>query len=105
MYDDFTVIKRCMSSYGTIIHYAPVRELRTNFRAKEEDIAAAYLEQRWEEVREERNKLLAECDWVVTKYTELGEPIPEEWVIYRTALRDITTFENPDELAWPSKPL
>ena len=94
-----------MSSYGTIIHFAPVRELRTNFGAKEEDIAAAYLEQRWEEVRTERNKLLAECDWVVTKYTELGEPIPEEWAAYRQALRDITGQEDPDEIEWPSKPL
>lgn len=104
MYNEFTVINRCMSSYGTIIHFAPVRELRTNFGAKEEDIAAAYNAQRWEEVRTERSNLLAECDWVVTKYAELGEAVPTEWVEYRQALRDITNQEDPDDITWPTSP-
>lgn len=104
MYNDFTTINRCMSSYGTIIHYAPVRELRSNFGAKEEDIAEAYTSQRWEEVRTERNKRLADCDWVVTKYTELKEDLPIEWSTYRQALRDITSQEDPDAIEWPTKP-
>lgn len=105
MYNDFTVINRCMSSYGTVIHFAPVRELRSNFRSTEEDIAAAYTEQRWEEVRVERNKLLSDCDWVVTKYTELKEDLPVDWSTYRQALRDVTSQVDPDDLVWPTKPL
>ena len=37
-------------------------------------------------LREERNKRLAECDWVVTKYAEYGYNIPKEWRAYRQAL-------------------
>jgi len=60
-------------------------------------------------VREKRDSLLEETDWVVVKYTELGEAIPAEWTTYRQALRDITTHENfpylNDDEDWPAKPV
>ena len=40
--------------------------------------------------RVERNKRLANCDWVVTKSLEAGTAVPSSWSTYRTALRDIT---------------
>lgn len=64
-------------------------------------------------LRRERDIRLYETDWVVTKYTELGEPIPEEWRTYRQALRDITTSGatfDPNHstllgnVDWPVKP-
>ena len=66
-------------------------------------------------LREERNKRLAECDWVVTKYAEYGYNIPKEWRTYRQALRDlpsisyqpeINEFGNlkMDSVAWPTPP-
>ncbi len=54
--------------------------------------------------RAERNALLAESDWVVTKATEAGESIPSAWSTYRTALRDITDDENWPDMDWPAKP-
>lgn len=60
---------------------------------------------RMELLRVERNKLLAETDWVVTKHTEAGTTIPTEWVTYRQALRDITdNYSNLNDVEWPEKP-
>ena len=56
-------------------------------------------------LREERTRLLAETDWVVTKYAERGEPVPQEWQDYRQALRDITENCNHiNEVTWPTNP-
>lgn len=56
-------------------------------------------------LREERNQLLADTDWIVTKSLELGEAIPDEWKQYRQALRDITSLPDfPDDIEWPTKP-
>ena len=55
--------------------------------------------------KEERNQLLAETDWIVTKSLESGEAVPDEWKQYRQALRDIPTQPNfPDDIEWPTKP-
>lgn len=37
----------------------------------------------------DRNRRLKDCDWVVARSFETGEPIPEEWATYRQALRDM----------------
>ena len=67
-------------------------------------------------LREERNKRLTKCDWVVTKYAEYGYNIPKEWRAYRQALRDLPsiTYHTPeinelgylkmDSVAWPTPP-
>jgi len=66
-------------------------------------------------LREERNRRLAECDWVVTKYAEYGYNIPKEWRTYRQALRDLPSISYRPELtkfgslkidsvAWPTPP-
>jgi hypothetical protein len=56
-------------------------------------------------IRGFRDKLLAESDWVVTKSLELGEAVPEDWLTYRQALRDITSQEGfPLDVTWPTKP-
>lgn len=58
-------------------------------------------------VRTQRDKLLAETDWVVIMHTEKGTNIPAAMEIYRQALRDITShanFPHLDEADWPVKP-
>jgi hypothetical protein len=57
---------------------------------------------KWEEIRQERNKLLTESDW-----TQLGDsPLSssQEWKDYRQSLRDITNQTNPFQITWPTKP-
>ena len=66
-------------------------------------------------LREERNKRLAECDWIVTKNAEYGQNISKEWRAYRQALRDLPSITYKPELdefgslkmdsvAWPTPP-
>ena len=66
-------------------------------------------------LRQERNRRLAECDWIVTKYAEYGYNIPKEWRAYRQALRDLPSISYKPELddfgrlkmdsvAWPTPP-
>ena len=64
------------------------------------------LDQKWTDIRERRNRLLTESDWVVVKAkeTHANESIPSDWVDYRTALRDITKQSDPDDITWPTKP-
>lgn len=42
----------------------------------------------WKNIKDERMAKLNDTDWVVVKYTELGQPIPQEWLEYRTFLRN-----------------
>ena len=56
-------------------------------------------------IREERDRKLAETDWVVVKATETGLPLSTEWTEYRQALRDVTSQEGfPHNVVWPTKP-
>ena len=66
-------------------------------------------------LREERNRRLAECDWIVTKNAEYGYNIPKEWRAYRQALRDLPSISyrpelnefgslKMDSVAWPTPP-
>ena len=66
-------------------------------------------------LREERNKRLAECDWVVIKNAEYGYNISKEWRAYRQALRDLPSITyrpelngngtlKMDSVAWPTPP-
>jgi hypothetical protein len=66
------------------------------------------------QLRESRDRKLAETDWVVARATELGQPVPAEWATYRQALRDITLTASPvlnasyyldiQSITWPTKP-
>jgi hypothetical protein len=56
-------------------------------------------------VRAERDRLLAETDWIVVMNAEKGTPVPTEWATYRQALRDITNQQGfPHTINWPTKP-
>lgn len=57
------------------------------------------------DVRAERDRRLAACDWVVTRSIDRGEPMPAAWSAYRQALRDVTQQPGfPDTLNWPEAP-
>ena len=66
-----------------------------------------------ESVRTQRDKLLAESDWVTVKAVDqnaqdsLGIQVPQVWLDYRQALRDITNhadFPHLTDEAWPTAP-
>ena len=56
-------------------------------------------------VRQQRDKLLQETDWVIIKAKETGSYISVDWKEYRQALRDITLQDGfPHNIVWPEKP-
>ena len=56
-------------------------------------------------LRNDRNKRLADCDWVVTKHVEQGLPVPQDWQTYRQALRDVTNdHSSQHDVTWPTEP-
>lgn len=63
------------------------------------------------EIRSKRDRLLAESDWVTVKAVDqnaqdnLGIQVPQVWLDYRQALRDITSQSGfPNNVTWPTKP-
>lgn len=73
---------------------------------KKADVEANELAVRAESVRNKRNMLLAECDWVVVRSQEVGDEVADEWKTYRQALRDIPSQSGfPSSVEWPKKPL
>ena len=58
-----------------------------------------------EEFRLERNRRLAECDWVTLKAYSTDTPVPEEWKVYMQTLRDLpANTEDPENPVWPTIP-
>lgn len=84
--------------FGSDIQKPPKEE----FEAKLQELIDA---QPWKELRQERDKRLAECDWVTLKAYSTETPVPEEWKAYMQALRDLpSTTEDPANPVWPSIP-
>ena len=46
-------------------------------------------------LREERNVLLSETDWMVIRSQETGVAIPDAWKTYRQELRDLPASSTP----------
>ena len=65
---------------------------------------AEILARKWQGVRNQRNSLLAQTDWVVTKASETGVAETDAWKTYRQALRDIPTQSDPNNITWPTEP-
>jgi hypothetical protein len=65
-------------------------------------------EQSLSDLRENRNKLLQECDWIELNNAPLTSNKKTEWQTYRTNLRDITngldTVEKIEAVEFPTKP-
>ena len=65
---------------------------------------AQIIAHKWQNQREIRNNLLSQSDWVVTKASETGVAVSDDWKTYRQALRDVPTQSDPDNITWPTKP-
>ena len=76
-----------------------------NYYANEQEEYDVMFESQSLTERQERDRRLTECDWVVVKAQEEGTHVPAEWVTYRQALRDITSDSGfPFSHTWPAKP-
>ena len=61
------------------------------------------LEEKWQEIRSQRDFLLLQCDW--TQLPDVPLATKEVWVGYRQALRDITLQPDPFNIVWPAMPV
>ena len=67
-------------------------------------------------LRYERDRLLQECDWRVTKAADTGVALSDDWKTYRQQLRDLPSTQTPEmeeepttqlgikNVTWPTKP-
>ena len=75
---------------------------KEEFEAKFQEIIREYS---FKELRQERNRRLAEVDWVFSTDYQMEDGERSVWVAYRQALRDLPSVtEDPTNPAWPTKP-
>ena len=75
---------------------------KEEFEAKLQELIDA---QPLKELRQERDRRLQAVDWVVIRATSTSTPVPEAWVTYMQALRDLpATTEDPKNPVWPAQP-
>jgi len=68
---------------------------------KDDDALTAYqTAEKWKSVRDDRNRRLAETDYLALKDNTLSA----NWKTYRQALRDVPSQSDPDNITWPTKP-
>ena len=62
-------------------------------------------EHKWKDLRQERNKRLAEVDWVFSEDYSIDDDSYQQWLTYRKALRDLPSLtEDPENPVWPEQP-
>ena len=58
-----------------------------------------------DEIRVERNELLAQSDWTQSPDSPLSDSKKTEWATYRQNLRDLPgTISDPSNVSFPAKP-
>jgi len=73
------------------------------FEAKLQELIDA---QPLKKLRQERNKRLADVDWVFSTDYQIDDTIYKEWLAYRKALRDLpSATEDPENPVWPEQPV
>lgn len=73
-------------------------------RNKTQEELQSDINNKWTEIRRERNDLLNLSDWTQLSDVSLTELEKNSWKVYRQALRDITLQSDPFEIVWPTKP-
>ena len=81
------------------IPFTPEEE--AEWDAREAAWAAGADARKAEEVRQERNSLIQQSDWMANSDVTMSD----EWRTYRQALRDVPSQEGfPNDVTWPTKP-
>ena len=84
------------------------QEIQTHLIGDDVTRDVRLLAEMWVRVRNKRNKLLAETDWIVTQAVEKGKSTSIPWKIYRESLRDVPDINNnvviDQNIVWPDKP-
>lgn len=62
------------------------------------------IQDKWKSIRDERNRMLRDCDWTQISDVPFTTAQKNEWKAYRKALRDITKQKDPFNIVWPTPP-
>ena len=72
------------------------------FEAKLQELTAVHY---LKELRQERNRRLAEVDWIFSEDYSIDDDSYQQWLTYRKALRDLPSLtEDPENPVWPEQP-
>lgn len=74
------------------------KELKTG------DALIASTKNKWHEIRNKRNSLLSFSDYTQLADAPITDAERQEWVVYRQALRNITTQPDPFAIVFPTSP-
>ena len=75
-------------------------EIETHFTGDDSAKEARLLADKWANVRSERNRKLAETDYLALSDNTLATNMKT----YRQELRDVPKQSDPDNITWPTKP-
>lgn len=90
MFSDYT------DDDGNVLHTKS--ELEAEYQARLDAEAA-------KSVRDHRDNLLKETDWMTLRSADTATPVPSAWHTYRQALRNISIQDGfPHSVVWPTKP-
>lgn len=95
--NDIVIGQRFVLDGNEVIQYEEVRPKNPNEIENENAIL-------WENIRNDRNKLLTETDWTQLPDSPLTPEKKAEWQTYRQELRDVTNQPDPKNIIWPTKP-
>ena len=91
---------------GNIVPFTAEEEAQRD--AEEQAYSDGAFDRAIADLRQRRNRLLAECDWEVIMAKEKGTTLSAGFKTYRQDLRDITegltTVEDVNAVTWPTKP-
>ena len=72
------------------------------FESKFQELMAVHY---LKELRQERNRRLAEVDWIFSEDYSIDDDSYQQWLTYRKALRDLPSLtEDPENPVWPEQP-
>ena len=85
--------------------HSPKQYVQSHFVGDDSAKDARILADEWKQIREERNRLLAETDWMMLSDTGT---VSTAWKNYRKALREIPSSQDSakvfSDIDWPDKP-
>ena len=80
--------------------HSPKQYVQSHFVPDDSAKDARLLADKWENVRRERNRKLAETDYLALSDNTLADNMKT----YRQELRDVPKQSDPDNITWPTKP-
>jgi hypothetical protein len=90
------------TDYDKFIVVGAEKPPKEAFESKFQELMAVHY---LKELRQERNRRLAEVDWIFSEDYSIDDDSYQQWLTYRKALRDLPSLtEDPENPVWPEQP-